>query len=92
MILSYWHQGYTDDHNSEYTIDTLHMHVWELVYLQLFEADVDSHKNGVAQINSHATQVVQSCSPSMAAIIEAKLQELNQRSQQLISKSRERLD
>jgi len=44
----------------------------------LFEADVDSHRHAVEQINSHAGQVIHSCSPSSAALIEGKLQELNQ--------------
>ena len=56
----------------------------------MFEADVDSHKHNVTQINSHATQVISSASPSLAAIIESKLEELNNRSQQLTAKSRER--
>jgi len=57
----------------------------------LFEADVDSHRHAVEQINSHAGQVIHSCSPSSAALIEGKLQELNQGSLQLSSACRERL-
>lgn len=58
--------------------------------LQLFESDVESHGHSVAQVNSHATDVIASCNPKMAASIEAKLQELNSGSQSVIAKCRER--
>lgn len=63
---------------------------YNFVVFQVFEAEMEQHKHSVSQVNSHATEVVSSCTPKLAAAIESKLDELNTKSQAVLAKCRER--